>query len=76
MNIDSLLQFLDLLNLQVICPKCHYTDLSREWTQWFIKTGTYTNQNVNLFMIGWEMTSPNFELSEQTNFISHNHSYE
>jgi len=60
----SCLQFLDLLNLQVICHKCHYTDLSREWTQWFIKNGTYTNQNVNLFMIGCEMTSYHFKLSE------------
>jgi len=56
--------FLDKLNFQVICQKYHYKDLSREWTQWFIKTGTYTNQNANLFIIDCEMTSYHFKLSE------------
>ena len=70
----SCLQFLDLLNLQVICQKCHYTDLSHEWTQRFIKTGSYTNQIINLFLIGCDQLPFQIKWTEEKK--SRNYSYE
>jgi len=52
------LQFLDLLNLHVICQKQHYTDLSRKWTQWLIKIGSYINQTEFISDRLWNDQSP------------------
>jgi len=65
----------DLSKVSLHFNQTKYSDRSREWTQLFIKTGTYTNQTGNLFLMGCEMTSYHFKLGEQKLFYL-NHSYE
>ena len=59
------------------------SDLSSVITQTLVANGhgdllklALAQTRLNLFMIGCEMSSYPFKLSEQNFFVSHNHSYE